>query len=529
MESRARGIGWAAPASLFFLALAVRLVGIRWGLPNAEHTFSYHPDESLLLAVAQRLDVLHGVWDPQFYNYGAGYLYLLYLARLVVDGYTTFTQSTPEWQQVGAYLFAGRLMNCLFGAGVAAVGFAIGARVVGASAPRRLALLAGVTAGVTLAIAPAMAVHSRFQTVDVPALFFLTVALLYSLKAMQDGGRRLIRCAFSGGLMVGLAAGVKYSAGLGIMAVTLGIILSSSKPAKKLGAALAAISAAAVGFVITTPGVVFNSRKFLEDLAFERRHMADASFDLTFQQTPSGWLYHVSPNLTAGFGALLLAVCAAGLLIGVARKNREIIVLAVFGLVYYALIGSFQAKFLRYTFPLYPVLAAGGAYLCAVGELRKWGQMAVGAGIAWSSVAVATYTLYMARPDPRDRAGDWLRTRLNASIGVPTVPWFYSPPLYPLTNLPGPPQARLDANTRPRLSVAVPDWNVELVTVARPDHVIITQFEEYDPKRLGLPAYAEFMDALRVDYRWNRAWGADVSLPHDLLYIQPKVTVWTRR
>jgi hypothetical protein len=62
---------------LFVVAFGIRFVGLGWGLPNARHAFSYHPDEWLVLAVSYfNVNPYAGDWLPHFYNYGSLPLYL---------------------------------------------------------------------------------------------------------------------------------------------------------------------------------------------------------------------------------------------------------------------------------------------------------------------------------------------------------------------------------------------------------------------------------------------------------------------
>ena len=64
---------WVAAITLS--ALAVRLVGIRWGIPDAMHFFSYHPDEfSTAGTVTGMLNT--GSLNPRFFHYGSLTIYL---------------------------------------------------------------------------------------------------------------------------------------------------------------------------------------------------------------------------------------------------------------------------------------------------------------------------------------------------------------------------------------------------------------------------------------------------------------------
>jgi len=62
------------------IALALRLYGLKWGLPNMDHYFSYHPYETTILEAAKRIDFFNRQIHPRFYNYGSLYIYLVNIA-----------------------------------------------------------------------------------------------------------------------------------------------------------------------------------------------------------------------------------------------------------------------------------------------------------------------------------------------------------------------------------------------------------------------------------------------------------------
>src|SRR6185369_16353662 len=75
-----------------------------------------------------------------------------------------------------------------------------------------------------------------------------------------------------------------------------------------------------------------------------------------------GYVYHLS-NLAVGFGTILTVIGVVGLFRAVWKKHPWAIALALFAVAYYLLIGRAEVKFLRYTFPLIPVLAIGAGWL----------------------------------------------------------------------------------------------------------------------------------------------------------------------
>ena len=77
VEAKKGIAGWEAAAVglILIAAFALRVVGLRWGLPDAHHYFSYHPDEAPILYPA--MGMIRGDWNPHFFNYGTLYLYIV--------------------------------------------------------------------------------------------------------------------------------------------------------------------------------------------------------------------------------------------------------------------------------------------------------------------------------------------------------------------------------------------------------------------------------------------------------------------
>ena len=115
---------------IFLGALVIRLVGIDWGLPNNIRAFSLHPDEQVNLIYARQIEPLKFKFTPGFYNYGTLYLTLLRIVSDVVGTYAGgFDQAgnlTPFG--MGQVHLAGRILNSLFGAGLASVTYLMAAR-----------------------------------------------------------------------------------------------------------------------------------------------------------------------------------------------------------------------------------------------------------------------------------------------------------------------------------------------------------------------------------------------------------------
>jgi hypothetical protein len=567
---------WTA---LFGLALGVRLVGIGWSLPNAERHYSYHPDEWLLLLASYFVvNPYAGEFLPGFYNYGTlpMYLWSLWLHWLSAVGVIDRLPENATPAQIAElraqlYLWA-RVLVALMGAGTAVV--------VGRTVAQVAGIGAGVVSALAMAFAPAFVVHSRFMTVDMPTTFF--VALAFHKAVALHASPRPMRTLLWGAFWAGCAAGSKYNAGLALLAPLVGLWLLPNLPvAKRLLGSGAAVGVAGLTFLIVCPGVWADSARFWANFWYEVRHVGQGHGEI-FTDTGLGWLYHLKPNLSTGFGAVGLLASAVGWALH--ARNRVWWGVLAASLAYYLLIGAAEVRFLRYTFPLFPMLAMGvglslppslrfpplregnrtrgqapplregnrtqGRELgspCEQGEPKGGGllpalrSLLIVAALTWQLLSTASLTACMVRPDARDQAAGWARATLpeGARIGFPTVPWFYTPPLFAeIGELRW--QDRLAAAqraTRYRLiPLAPPEWNAEALQATLPEYLIISEFESRDVARIGRADYQAFMRIVEARYTLLRTFeneppllGRQVGMPHDLLYICPEVFVYRLR
>ncbi|MCS7065178.1 MAG: glycosyltransferase family 39 protein, partial [Fimbriimonadales bacterium] len=517
-----RGKGLLSAGLLFGVAFGVRLIGIGWGLPNAQHHFSYHPDEWLVLAVSYfNLNPYAGDWLPHFYNYGSLPLYLwsLWLHWLTAVGVLPALSENAsalqiaEWR-AAAHLWA-RVLVALMGAGAALAMARTMARLAGERA--------GWIAGLAMAFAPAFVVHSRFQTVDVPTTFFVALACWSSVALF--GSERPLRTLLWGAVWAGCAAGCKYNAGLVMLAPLVSLWLRAQGERwairRRLGWTVGAIGVALGVFLLVCPGTWVEPQAFWRDFRYELLHVQRGHGEI-FTQTGLGWLFHIRPNLTVGFGVLPLLFSLLGwLMVGIRR--REVAGVLVASLAYFLLIGAAEVRFLRYTFPLFPMLGMGVGWASTLSLRLPFQRRMMGGGsvmlaifaLAWQLAWTAALTACMLRPDPREQTLAWFEAHVPSgrTIAFPTVPWFYTPPFYPDTGelrwqdrL----QRMHEAQSPYRLiALAPPEWDAEALQWVQPDYVVISDFEERDVRRIGRADYRAFMTVLQRDYRLVRVFRND--------------------
>lgn len=550
------------PLAVFVFALLLRLPGLGWGLKNDLRNASLHPDETVNFgnsrAVVPALGRFTSGGLPTFYSYGTLYLTTLSVASDVATGYTGAPKTREgfvwggdptrtDWDWVSRCIVAGRLVSLVAGALMAATAFALGRRIGGTAA--------GLLAGAFVAIAPALVVHSRFMTPDIPAAALIGGALYFAVRALDPKEEKAhLTPATWCGILAGLSAGVKYTGILVLLALYAALALG--KREGWVRQAVVATVVALATFVVTTPGTFLETGAFLQGVAFELRHTATGQ-DLFFTGTSSGFAFHLV-NLFLGIGPLLVLMALAGLGWAAYRRHSWAIVLLAFMLPYYVLIGRAEIKYMRYTFPLTIGLAAGFGYAVTAAQRRGWWGRAAVAGTILGFGGIpgggfrdaATLTLGMAGEDPRDQAGRMLRGE-PLSVGLARDPWYWSPSLVPDGAAPrsywSVIRAELQANrTPPIVYPLTPDGKQTYFDLAlfdqKPARVAISNFEFDYPERLrgrtdlrpedaGRVAAANaWVDRLRAEYEPEKVFANDSPYGiEDMDYVRPVITVWKRK
>ncbi|HWP31779.1 MAG TPA: hypothetical protein VNK96_08690 [Fimbriimonadales bacterium] len=553
---------WVGALVIFFIAFLVRIPGITWGLPNELRNQSLHPDEGLIAAYALQ----NPYFRPGFYNYGSMYLTFL---KLGVDLGTSYrwiptSSKTPAWETAKNIYLTGRVISALAGAGTAAVVFLLLARISN--------VLGSIVGAIVLGLAPGFLVHSRFLTVDVFASFWVACALFFSFKAFsnnettEDKTFRPVKTLTISALFAGFAAGTKYTTAVFLVAPLLSVFFL----ARKLLPVLGVLIIFAIGFLMATPGAILEPSLFFRDVNYEIRHAAEGH-GLVFAGTSSGFFYHIG-NLASAFGLFPLVIGVIGLIFIVYAWKRQCWLMFIISfLLYYFVIASAEVKFMRYTLPLLPFLAVSLGFTLGrfheMGGRMRWlsAMILLLVGVSFASKnGPFTLTAFMMHTDPRDQAARWLleKTREGKTVAFVTDPWFYSPPLFRDTNLPGA-ERRLSTmfEENPYAIRYIPpdgkrkDWDVRLITEIGPEYIVFSSFEFIDYDRLNQPDFVAFMEMLPKKYDLVALfWGSEpriarvgsqearinreklrkiilerYPLEHDLMYIQPSICVLQKR
>jgi 4-amino-4-deoxy-L-arabinose transferase-like glycosyltransferase len=381
----------AALLGLIGFAAALRLVGVRYGLPFPV----LNPDEQDVVSRAWAIANGGGL-DPEWYEQPTLVLYAL--------------APFQSWQDEPSYLAARFVIVTLGVAAVAATWWL---------ATRAYGPVAGFVAGAVVVVATTHVAYSRMAVPDVP----LTGAVALALALMVAG-----RLEWAG-LAVGLAASVKYP---GLLLLVPLVVVGWRRWLRLAGAGGLAVSsfAATSFFVVAHPG------KSLDDAFDTYRRAREGA--LGFENDYVAPIAFID-RLWDALGPVLL-VGVLGLGFALARRHREDLVLVSFVLAYFAMLLPLDAHFDRYVLPLVPPLAA---FAGRVRWLAPVTLLLLVVPLVWTVRDTAELT----KTDTRVVVERWIAEHIPSGAAVAADP--STPPLRGRSvlrlSLPGP-SRRFDSN-----------------------------------------------------------------------------------
>jgi hypothetical protein len=425
--------GWLVALSAVLLALGLRLLGIRLGLP-----YFHHWDECWISDNAKKMLQTED-WEPSTYQYGAP------LSAITAWIWVTVSEL---WPKVHFYDPGDGVTMRVISRIVTAVIASSGA--AGAYLAARYALpgeqagrVRGAYAAVLYATAAELVSHGRYGVTDGDLVAWVAWSLGASALFLRTGGfgwavATLLFAATAFSFKVTAATALAIPAFTFMLrAVTLPWLRA---PAWGRGAMLAAIPLAVAVFFLLNPHVAIHWQNALRDIQNRSRQTIEGGFPLFLLRTP-GWdhVRSVAEGITLlafhrwAVPAVVATACAVG---GLAMAMRDRSLVCVVG-VGHALVASLSIAltsraylFRNYLIAL-PVLCVGFGFTmqAATQALTRWLRERPGPAPGWARVpwmAAAFAVVYVAVPigqavraqtlslDARSRALDWVSSHAGS-------------------------------------------------------------------------------------------------------------------
>ncbi len=428
----------AALAALLGIALALRVVGLQYGLPFAT---ILDPDEQSIVPRAWRM--VHGFGlDPHWFDYPSLVLYVL--------------APFQAWNGAPSILTA-RIVIVAFGLAAVAAAWWLGRRAYGD--------LAGLVGGAFVAVQTTSVAYSHTAVTDVP----LEAGVAAALALMVSD-----RLAWAG-VVAGLATSAKYP---GVF-LLVPLVVAGWGQWRRLATS---IGLGALSFVATSPYLLVHPGQAWSDASRVQRLARDGWLGF---ENDSFALFSFSGRFWHTLGpALIVAVVGVGAAI-VLRKRPDLILLS-FVAVYAIDLLTIRAHFDRYLLPLVPVM---GVF---AGRLRALVPVTL-----LLLVIPLTYSIRndrtLTKTDTRVVAAHWIDGHVPASAPIAaesSTPPLVGRPVLPLL-LPGP--GRLSDPNRDVARLRRDGIEYVLVTGAVADRVLAAKSH--------YPREVRFYDQLRRQAR----------------------------
>ena len=373
-------------AAILAVALALRIHGIDW-----DGGYAYHPDER---DIYMRSDCMYALLTDAPHASTCGYLNDHPEAEPGLGGLRYFFDAersplNPHWFPLGSILiylmvfirsvvelftdvggldmrFAGRALSALADVGSVLMVFLLGRRMYG----RNVGLLA---AGLT-ALAVVHVQHSHFYRPETFTVL-LTLASIWATLRMVE--KRRLRDSVLLGVILGLALAPKVNVLPLLAPLALGYgyrVLDEAEGKwdeitpemlqKVAGHAILAGMVAIAVFFVTTPYAFIDIGAFVSDVMLQTRMARNAGmfpFTVQYVDTPA-FLYQMRQTIVWGLGVPLgvvawLAIPFTALLVFLERRHfRADLILLAWVAPSLLFLESFEVRFLRYLFPLMPVM-----------------------------------------------------------------------------------------------------------------------------------------------------------------------------
>ena len=374
-----------------------------------------------------------GDLNPRFFNWPSLYMYVLAGVYGLVFGASPDGVAGAFARNPALFYLAGRLVTALFGTATLAVLYCTGRMAYGPAV--------GILAAGLLAVDLLHVRDSHWVTPDVPLTFLVALATLCALRYWRDGRRADAGVA---GLVVGLAAAMKYPGGLAF----LGLVAAHAArrpglPAWRrvagkdtiLGAGLATL-----GFLLGTPFALLTPAAFVRGVLAELREVHTVQFGN--EADAPAYLFHLAYSLPEAMGWPLYLLALAGLGWALAVRGAREVVLLAFAVPYLLVIATWSARFERYAIPLLPCLTLLAAVAVTRGVSWLSGRVRlappwpaitlVAAAVLLVAPALARVTAYhrlLAEPDTRELGSAWVERHVPPGTRIALEPYSLSLPV----------------------------------------------------------------------------------------------------
>ncbi|OGE37082.1 hypothetical protein A3E45_02200 [Candidatus Daviesbacteria bacterium RIFCSPHIGHO2_12_FULL_43_11] len=341
-------------SALLFL---ITLIGgfFRFYNLNWDNFHYFHPDErNIAMAVSKIRFFSH--LNPEFFAYGG---LTVYLYRTLAEITAAVTHNTTWLSDWGHISLIGRFASAFFSTLTIPAIFFLGKKLFTTGV--------GLLSALFFALTVSSIQSAHFSTTESILALSATLLSLLSLHLFHKPnlGGYLLTAA-----LLGASAAAKTTAIIFAVIPITSHIMASLKDRKNLLQTnlnlLPFLTLALVTFTLLSPYTFLSWNKFLESMAYESG-VVSGTLPVPYTLQFTGTLPYIFQiqNLIFQMGLILIpAILGVGLLIytAIRRRDPRLMIFLILPVLYFAYVGSWHTKFIRYIVPLLPFFAIAAAY-----------------------------------------------------------------------------------------------------------------------------------------------------------------------
>ncbi len=409
---------------ILVLALALRLLGLRYGLPAV-----YNPDEVAIMSRA--LAFAKGDLNPHNFLYPTFYFYALFAWIGLSAVWAVLTGAVASFAAFQREFFvdpsrvytAGRLLTALCGTATVAATWRLTRDAAGRTA--------GVCAALLLAVAPLHVRDSHYVKHDVPATLLAVLAYVAYARLWTGKDRRTRSIAIAAAI-TGAAFSTHYYTVF--LAIPLAWSVLRGSTAARDGARRVAVAAAisAAVFFLLSPFLLAEPLTALRDVQANRAIVVDRAIEGA-GYFGTAWQY-VAMLWTGSAGWPVVVLAGIGIVVMASREVTRALWLLSFVLPFLLFIGStFPAS--RYLIPALPFVAL----FAAVAIDAAWRRSRAAGVVLLTGAALLPLRdsiradLFIRQADTRTLAERFIERQIPPGATILVQP--YSVPLTPTADV----------------------------------------------------------------------------------------------
>lgn len=455
---------------ILLLALFIRLYGIRWGLPDNEHFYSYYPDEYNVIHTLQTINISKFNFTPPFPMWNPTFYYLLVGAITkfagILGGLTLTSSKQFYLFNPGEYAkiyLIGRLISAALGVLTVFFIYLIGKKFYSEKT--------GLGAAAVFAVIPLNVVSSHYMEPAASVTFWITAAMFFSLNIIASGE---IKWYLLAGISCGFAAGSKYTAMPFVAIVTLAHILRKDIILNRKIFLFYLITV--LIFILGTPYSVLDFAAFKNNMLpfFERSTKGVAADSVN-------WFYPINTLLYCGLGLPVLVLSLCGVAFALIKRQKWDLLLLSWVLFYYYIQAQAGFKIIRYQNEYAPFLVILAVRF--IFQMKDYiYKILFPATLVITFIYSLSYTHVMTEPTAQDKSSKWIKSNIKegSKIAVIRKPYYYSPPVINMKYFALSRYSENPVYNKPDYKIVDIDYDYRKLEKEKPDYIVTSDIEVID-------------------------------------------------